>query len=1276
MNKWVDMLNDWGGRFLEAAWPMFWQSGVLIALIFALDLALRKRVRATTRYALWLLVLAKLVVPASLSLPTGVGYWVPAPTALTPAPMVASALRAEKAHTDERRPAAMPVVQAASLPPADLAAGQTLQQRRDSTTAQTLLSEAAQQRGPTDKRTTSAASQTLHWRGVAALFWLAGMAGLAGVLAYRTRLTRQLIAGAAGTEEFAGVLSQCASRMGVRRRVTLRLSGAAAAPAVCGLFRPIILLPTALASRLSAAQMEAVLLHELAHVRRGDPWVNYFQALLQIFYFYNPLLWLANAAIRRVREEAVDELVLVAMGDEASLYPETLLQVARLTMQTARPGFGWVGILEKRSTVGGRIRLMLRRPWPKSARLGLRGGIAVAALAAVLLPMSSRPQQQIPAPGVASSLQPTPLPASGTTPQPLPAALKFISGSSPTNASPFRETTHKHQTEIARAWDMAVTNIVRELQGLAPQDPALSDITPASIANGWLSYLKNGRYVTNHVETPQTFDDFTVPQLDPGGAALEFGLMTHDESMLPIVWHYPPLLKLGGNAGFYYRYDFHLNPPDPALEKSVKDIVEKQAGILRKTLQDILASDSAPQQAKALVSVPSGSPAVNALCAAIYDRHWAEAMKMIDSGVPVNGVDERRRTPLGCLVEQWSNWTPQDETPGNQVLRKLLEHGGNPYAPSARTWNISNLFSPVEYATSDPAIVGPMLLTNNANPIRRTVSGETALHLAVRLGYAPEFFKGGPTATREQVLASCINLIDILLSHGFSPDQTNADGLTPLQVMAGCARPDTYMPASKPPPYFMHLMAGGLLPVREAVIADFLLSRGATLDVFSAAAMGLTNQLAGLLRSNPQLVNARDGFGRTPLYYAAPFQTDAMTLLLEAGADPAARTARRFAGGAVTYRVEPAGFSPLQAAVESGNQANVELLLKAGAPLAQADADGNTPLHTAAYRTSAKLTQLLISAGAPLDATNRAGWTPLRFGIYAGGSGNLTLLLKAGARRDIGLDNTTPLQVALAANCWTAIRELVAAGLPVDERDGEGRTPFQHAVTALDLSRIQMLLTNGADINAVDLHGNTALHQLSLQPRNQFRQVDFSMLAQKLGQGTVTTTNISLTGWLLDHGANPNLTNHDGQTPLDLLRTNKWTNSDDEKEAAARIALLLKAGAKVRGENEPKSGPVPDQICVKLQALFQKYYPKATFTNQQANGIRFEYETGTFEFPPVNPAAGKQENPKENPIQRGPKQGGIMCNVYLEYGEVQRPIGSFPAWRRPIRGLPHGQKGV
>ena len=151
--------------------------------------------------------------------------------------------------------------------------------------------------------------------------------------------------------------------------------------------------------------------------------------------------------------------------------------------------------------------------------------------------------------------------------------------------------------------------------------------------------------------------------------------------------------------------------------------------------------------------------------------------------------------------------------------------------------------------------------------------------------------------------------------------------------------------------------------------------------------------------------------------------------------------------------------------------------------------------------------------------------------------------------------------------------------------------------------------------------------------------------------GAVTSINISLTGWLLEHGANPNLTNHDGQTPLDLLRTNKWTNSNDEKEAAARIALLQKAGAKVLDESEPKSGPVPDQICVKLQALFLKYYPKATFTNQQANGIHFEYETGTFEVPADTKGDAANPSGAEQRTERGPKKGGIMCDVLIQEGK-------------------------
>src|SRR5262245_17622304 len=70
---------------------MFWQSSLLIALIYVLDLALRRKVRAAVRYALWLIVLVKLVLPPSLALPTSLAWWVrqpePAPVAaVVPAP--------------------------------------------------------------------------------------------------------------------------------------------------------------------------------------------------------------------------------------------------------------------------------------------------------------------------------------------------------------------------------------------------------------------------------------------------------------------------------------------------------------------------------------------------------------------------------------------------------------------------------------------------------------------------------------------------------------------------------------------------------------------------------------------------------------------------------------------------------------------------------------------------------------------------------------------------------------------------------------------------------------------------------------------------------------------------------------------------------------------------------------------------------------------------------------------------------------------------------------
>ena len=84
INDLITMLNSLGNAFCDYAGSMFVQSGVLIVLLLIIDFLIRKRVRATLRYWIWMLVFIKLILPPSLSLPTGLGYWrgeiLPTPT--------------------------------------------------------------------------------------------------------------------------------------------------------------------------------------------------------------------------------------------------------------------------------------------------------------------------------------------------------------------------------------------------------------------------------------------------------------------------------------------------------------------------------------------------------------------------------------------------------------------------------------------------------------------------------------------------------------------------------------------------------------------------------------------------------------------------------------------------------------------------------------------------------------------------------------------------------------------------------------------------------------------------------------------------------------------------------------------------------------------------------------------------------------------------------------------------------------------------------------------
>jgi ankyrin repeat protein len=373
MEKIISYLNSAGNYFVDFAWPMLIQSSILIIILLGLDLVLRRKVRAVVRYGIWMLVLVKLVLPPSLTSPTGLGYW------------VADRLPEVAIEKVKELPASQPMdtVVVPSLPPVG-----GYESRRSTEKSATGLPAAP----PEIVHPTA-----MNWQSIVLAVWLVGVIVLAVLLLQRLIFVKGLISQSDDVgDPLSDALSQCSRQMAMRRRIMLRLSPNAASPSVCGLFRPVILIPHRLVDKLTEPQLRAVLLHELAHIRRGDLWVSFLQTTLQILYFYNPLLWLANALIRKVREQAVDEMVLVAMGSQAEDYPDTLLNVSKLIFRRPALSLRLIGVVESKSALKTRIKHIVTRPIPKSAKLGITGLVAVILTSAILLPMAKGNFNDIP----------------------------------------------------------------------------------------------------------------------------------------------------------------------------------------------------------------------------------------------------------------------------------------------------------------------------------------------------------------------------------------------------------------------------------------------------------------------------------------------------------------------------------------------------------------------------------------------------------------------------------------------------------------------------------------------------------------------------------------------------------------------------------------------------------------------------------------------------------------------------------------------------------------
>jgi beta-lactamase regulating signal transducer with metallopeptidase domain len=160
--------------------------------------------------------------------------------------------------------------------------------------------------------------------------WLAGVGvlglRLAGGWFVARRVARQAVRPAAA--EIQRLAIAVGERLGVRRAVTVLESSLVAVPVMVGWLKPVIVLPAAALAGLTPDQLESLLAHELAHVRRHDFLVNLLQSIVEALLFYHPAVWWVSRRVRIERERCCDD-VAVGVCDRL-VYAEALKELAAM----------------------------------------------------------------------------------------------------------------------------------------------------------------------------------------------------------------------------------------------------------------------------------------------------------------------------------------------------------------------------------------------------------------------------------------------------------------------------------------------------------------------------------------------------------------------------------------------------------------------------------------------------------------------------------------------------------------------------------------------------------------------------------------------------------------------------------------------------------------------------------------------------------------------------------------------------------------------------------
>lgn len=386
---------------MNVALDILLKSTMVLAATAILGLALRHRTAAAVRHAAWMTGLtAALCVPMLGALMPG--WKVPMLPVVQGAPAPSDTLGEAPAGTDRHVPAllqdgAIETGMAAS----SLAAGEDING---------VASLPVGVVGWSRAQLTPLALVTIAW-AVGTLLLL-GRLLIAAHVARRMASTHL-----PGPAPWLVTARHLARAMGVTRHVRFVRSPRVTMPMACGVLRPAVVLPVDV-DGWPESRATAVLLHELAHVRRHDCLTQALADLVVALYWFNPLAWLAVRALRRERERACDDMVLAA-GTPAPEYASHLLDVARAARRPFPFGISPGVAMAHRSELEGRLMAILDDTLPRRGITTRAALVTTALVIAVAVPLAALD------PWSAPDTQAGPLAGAGQSPAasaaPLPA---------------------------------------------------------------------------------------------------------------------------------------------------------------------------------------------------------------------------------------------------------------------------------------------------------------------------------------------------------------------------------------------------------------------------------------------------------------------------------------------------------------------------------------------------------------------------------------------------------------------------------------------------------------------------------------------------------------------------------------------------------------------------------------------------------------------------------------------------------------------------------------